>query len=165
VFRRTYLMSLDWWGDAGAVYIRAHHKEPGTDYDVVFEDCTLVSPDNAVQGGNYGFDVYSRAKFRNSRLIVTNFSQPAGTSSTGIVNVKMKGEYLHVDFEDCTLMGYKVFGVGDTQEKSDVPYGVKGNVRAYVQYTQAVPDGMEKLGTWPVEVFNSIGKFRIKDKN
>ncbi len=165
VFRRTYLMSLDWWGDAGAVYIRAHHKESIADYDVVFEDCTLVSPDNAVQGGNYGFDVYSRAKFRNSRLIVTNFSQPVGTPSTGIVNVKMKGEYLHVDFEDCTLMGYKVFGVGDTQEKSDVPYGVKGKVKAYVQFTQAVPDGMEKLGTWPVEVFNSIGKFRIKDKN
>ena len=163
VYRRTYMMSLDWWGDAGAVYIRAHHKEPCDCYDIVFEDCTLVAPDNAVQGGNYGFDVYSRAKFTNSRLIVTNFSQPRGTPSTGIINVKMKGEYVHIDFEDTTLMGYKVFGVGDTQEKSDVPYGVKGKVRAYVQFEQEVPEGMEKLGTWPVDTFEYIGKLRIKE--
>jgi hypothetical protein len=164
VYRRTYMMSLDWWGDAGALYIRAHHKEPCDCYDIVIEDCTLVAPDNAVQGGNYGFDVYSRAKFINSRLIITNFSQPRGTPSTGIINIKMKGEYVHFDFEDTTLMGYKVFGVGDKQEgENDVPFGVKGKVRAYVQFEQVVPEGMEKLGTWPVDTFEYFGKLRIKE--
>jgi len=163
VFRRTYLMSLDWWGDAGAAYIRAHHKEPCECYDMILDDCTLIAPDNAIQGGNYGFDVYSHIKVKDCRLIVTNFSQPVGTPSTGIINVKVKGEFLHVDFEDCTLMGYKVFGVGDTQEKSDVPFTVKGKVRAYIQFQQVLPEGIERVGTWPVEVFNSIGQFRIKD--
>jgi hypothetical protein len=164
IFRRTYLISLDWWGDAGAAYIRAHHKEPCDNYDIIFDDCTLVAPDNAIQGGNYGFDVYSRIMVKNCRLIVTNFSQPVGKPSTGIINVKEKGEYLHVDLEDCSLMGYKVFGVGDNQDKSDIPYTIKGRVRAYIQYQQDIPEGMERVARWPVEVFNSIGRFRIREK-
>jgi hypothetical protein len=164
IFRRTYLISLDWWGDAGAAYIRAHHKEPCDNYDIIFDDCTLMAPDNAIQGGNYGFDVYSRIMVKNCRLIVTNFSQPVGKPSTGIINVKEKGEYLHVDLEDCSLMGYKVFGVGDNQDKSDIPYTIKGRVRAYIQYQQDIPEGMERVARWPVEVFNSIGRFRIREK-
>lgn len=163
VFRRTYLMSLDWWGDAGAAYIRAHHKEPCDNYDIIFDDCTLLAPDNAIQGGNYGFEVFSRIKIKNCRLFVTNFSQPGGKPSTGIINVKVKGEFLHIDFEDCSLIGYKVFGVGDDQDKSDIPYSIKGRVCAYIQYQQAIPEGMERIGNWPVEVFNSIGRFRIRD--
>lgn len=163
IFHRTYLMSLDWWGDAGAAYIRAHHKEPCDNYDIIFDDCTLVAPDNTIQGGNYGFDVYSRIMIKNCRLIVTNFSQPVGKPSTGIINVKEKGEYLHVDLEDCSLMGYKVFGVGDNQDKSDIPYTIKGRVRAYIQYQQDIPEGIERVAGWPVEVFNSIGRFRIRE--
>jgi hypothetical protein len=124
-----------------------------------------VAPDNAIQGGNYGFDVYSRIMVKNCRLIVTNFSQPVGKPSTGIINVKEKGEYLHVDLEDCSLMGYKVFGVGDNQDENDIPYTTKGKVRAYIQYQQAMPEGMERVARWPVEVFNSIGRFRIREKN
>ena len=165
VFRRTYLISLDWWGDAGAAYIRVHHKEPCDNYDIIFDDCTLLAPDNAIQGGNYGFEVFSRIKIKNCRLIVTNFSQSVGEPSTGIINVKVKGEFLHVDFEDCSLMGYKVFGVGDDQCKSDIPYSIKGRVCAYIQYQQTIPEGMKRIGNWPVEVFNSIGRFRIRDMN
>ncbi len=165
IFRRTYMMCLDWWGDAGALYIRAHHKNPENNYDLIVDDCTLVSPDNAIQGGNYGFMVYSSLKIQNSRLITLNFSQPGGMPSTGIINVKGKGEYLHVDFDNCSMMGYKVFGVGDTQEKAVVPYNIQGNVEAYVQFQQTIPEGMKMSGTWPVELFNSIGKLRIKDNN
>lgn len=161
IFRRTYMMCLDWWGDAGALYIRAHHTSPCDNYDVIVDDCTLVSPDNAIQGGNYGFMVYSRLKIQDSRLITLNFSQPVGMPSTGIINVKGKGEYLHIDFENCSMMGYKVFGVGDAQEKAVVPYNIKGNVQAYVQFQQTIPEGMKMSGTWPVELFNSIGKLRI----
>jgi hypothetical protein len=164
IFRRTYMMCLDWWGDAGALYIRAHHKNPDNNYDMIVDNCTLVSPDNAVQGGNYGFTVYSHLMVRNSRLITLNFSQPAGMPSTGIINVKGKGEYLHIDFENCSMMGYKVFGVGDTQEPAIIPYNILGPTDAYVQFQQTVPDGMKMSHTWPVELFNSIGKLRIKDE-
>ena len=57
-----------------------------------------------------------------------------------------------MDLEDCLLMGYKVFGAG----KGDVAYTTKGSVKAYVQYTQPVPEGFEKIATWPVEAFNTI---------
>jgi hypothetical protein len=110
VFRRCYLLNLDWWGDAGAVYVRAHNKAPRPSYDAVFDDCTLVSPDNALQAGNPGFDGYSRVKFKGCRLLVLNFSQPHGTPSGGIIHSMIKGEYLHVDLEDTLLAGFKVFG-------------------------------------------------------
>ncbi len=163
VYRRTYMMCLDSWGDAGALYIRAHHKTPCDDYDIIVDDCTLVSPDNAIQGGNYGFGFYSRIKVLNSRLITLNFSQPNGVPSTGIVNVKEDGRFLHIDFDNCSMMGYKVFGIGDGQEKAVVPYDIHGKVEAYVQFQQMVPQGMIMLGTWPAELFSSIGKLRIKD--
>jgi hypothetical protein len=68
-------------------------------------------------------------------------------------------------------MGYKVFGSGGAQYGSSaredggpISYSTKGKVKAYVQYKETVPDGMELLGLWPVDVFNSIGKLRIQDK-
>jgi len=84
--------------------------------------------------------------------MVMNFSQPAGTPSSGIIHTPLDGSQLHVDLEDCTLMGYKVFGAG----KGDIRYTTKGTVRAYVQFQQSVPEGFERLGLWPAEVFEAI---------
>ena len=164
VYRRSYLMSLDWWGDAGAALIRAHHSKACEYYDMIIDDCTLIAPDNAVQLG-FGFDVYSNLKIKNSRLIVTNFSQPVGTPSSGIISAGKEGS-LHIDFEDCKLMGYKVLGfhkVNDIPQKRNISFSVNGKVCAYVQYQQVIPEGMEGLRNWPVDLFNSIGKFRIKE--
>jgi len=37
-----------------------------------------------------------------------------------------------------------------------VTYTVKGRVQAYVQYRQPVPKGFERLGLWPVDLFDRI---------
>ncbi len=110
-FRRCYFMNLDWWGDAGGVYVRAHHTSIPDYPDAVFDDCTIVSPKSALQSAFPGCDdTYTRVKFKNCRLIVLNFSQPRGTPSKGIIRSDAKeGKQLHVDLEDCLLMGYKVF--------------------------------------------------------
>jgi hypothetical protein len=153
VFRRSYFMCLDVWGDAGAVYVRAHNKAMPATPDAVFEDCTIVGPDNALQVGYPGFEGYTRLRFKNSRLVVLNFSQPQGTPSTGAVYSDLAGKFLHVDFKDCTVMGYRVLGA----RKDDLfSYTTKGTNRAYVQYRQPVPDGFERLRFWPVEVFNEL---------
>jgi hypothetical protein len=153
LFRRSYFMCLDVWGDAGAAYLRAHNKEPRSVPDAVFEDCTLVAPDNALQVGYPGFEGYSRVEFKRSRLIVLNFSQPQGTPSTGAVYSDLAGKFLHVDFEDCTVMGYRVLGA----RKDDLfTFSTHGTNRAYVQYRQPVPNGFERLRFWPVEVFNEL---------
>ncbi len=153
LFRRSYFMCLDVWGDAGAVYVRAHNKTMPATPDAVFEDCTLVGPDNALQVGYPGFEGYTRVLFKNSRLIVLNFSQPHGTPSTGAVYSDLAGKFLHVDFEDCTVMGYRVLGARNDDMFS---YTTKGTNRAYVQYRQPVPKGFERLRFWPVEVFNEL---------
>ena len=132
--------------------------------DVVFEDCTLVGPDNALQAGNPGFDGYTRVLLRNSRLVSLNFSQPGGTPSTGIIYSTLKGKYLHVDLEDCLLMGYKVFGSGGKQfgmtdgppPGGDIPYTTKGRVAAYLQFQQDVPKGFVRIADWPVDVFGQL---------
>ena len=153
VFRKSYFMCLDVWGDAGATYIRAHNTAMPDAYDAVFEDCTIVGQDNALQVGYPGFEGYSRVKFKDCRLIVLNFSQPHGTPATGIIYSDLEGKYFHVDLEDCTLMGFKVFGAKDDDMFS---YTTKGRCRAYVQFTQKVPEGFEPLPLWPIEIFNSI---------
>ncbi|MBI4558017.1 MAG: hypothetical protein HY706_10590 [Candidatus Hydrogenedentes bacterium] len=152
VFRRCWLWCLDWWGDAAGAYVRAERESLPEFPDVVFEDCTLVGPDNAVQAGNPGYAGYTRLKLKNCKLAVFNFSQPRGTPSTGIICSTIEGKLLHVDLEDCTLMGYKVFGAG----KGDVSYSTKGCVRAYVQYEQSLPEGFLRLGHWPQEIFQSL---------
>ncbi|MBN2508501.1 MAG: hypothetical protein JXQ71_17620 [Verrucomicrobia bacterium] len=153
VFRRSYFMCLDVWGDAGAVYVRAHHKTMPAAPDAVFEDCTLVGMDNALQVGYPKFEGYSRVQFKRSRLIVLNFSQPHGTPATGAVYSDLAGKFLHVEFEDCTVMGYKVLGA---REGDLFSFTTRGTNRAYVQYRQPVPKGFERLRFWPVATFNEL---------
>ena len=114
VFRRSYFLNLDWWGDAGGVYVRGENRSMPTHPDATFEDCTIIGPDNALQAAWPGVDeLYTRVKFKNCRLIVLNFSQPRGTPSSGIIYCGSRnGKQLHVDLEDCTLAGFKVFGAG-----------------------------------------------------
>ncbi len=152
VFRRSYFLCMDWWGDAGAAYVRASHKKMPDTPDAIFEDCTLVAPDNALECGYPGFADYTRVQFKRCSLIVLNFSQPHGTPSAGIIHTPLDGKQLHVDLEDCTLMGYRVFGAG----KGNIGYTTRGTVRAYVQYRQPVPKGIERLRFWPVGVFQSL---------
>jgi hypothetical protein len=146
-------MCLDVWGDAGAVYVRAHNPRLSATPDAVFEDCTLVGPDNALQVGYPKFEGYTRVQFKACRLIVLNYSQPHGTPSTGAVYSDLAGKFLHVDFEDCTVMGYRVLGARNDELFS---YTTKGTNRAYVQYRQPVPAGFERLRFWPVDVFGEM---------
>ena len=152
VFRRCYLACLDWWGDAGAAYVRAAHSQMPDRPDAVFEKCTLVAPDNAFELAASGFPYYTRVRFSGCRLIVLNFSQPSGTPSTGIIHApRDAGGHLHVELEDTSLVGYKVFG------ESLISYTIKGRVEAYVQFQQPMPEGFIRLSRWPEEVFRSIG--------
>ncbi len=153
VFRRSFFMCLDVWGDAGGAYVRAHNKVMPKTPDAVFEDCTIVGPDNALQVGYPNFEGYSRVKFTNCRLIVLNFSQPHGTPATGVIYSDLKGKFLHVDLENCTLMGYKIFGALNDDLFT---YTTTGTNRAYVQYRQSVPAGFERLQFWPVEAFSDL---------
>jgi hypothetical protein len=153
IFRRSYFLCLDVWGDAGGAYVRAHNREMPQTPDAVFEDCTIVGPDNALQVGYPNFEGYTRVRFKNCRLMVLNFSQPHGTPATGVVYSDLAAKYFHADFEDCTLVGYKVLGARNNETFS---YTTRGTNRAYVQYRQSVPAGFERLRFWPVEVFNEL---------
>jgi hypothetical protein len=54
-------------------------------------------------------------------------------------------------------MGYKVFGVRENKDTvKDIQYTTTGNVQAYVQFEQAVPEGFYRLQQWPADVFNAI---------
>ncbi len=152
IFRRCQLWCLDWWGDAAGAYVRAEHPELPAHPDVIFEECTLAGPDNALQAGNPGYSGYTRVKLKNCRLVSFNFSQPQGKPGTGVIFSTIEGKLLHVDLEDCTLMGCKIFGAG----QGEVSYRTKGDVKAYVQFQQPVPKGMLRLGHWPAEVFQTL---------
>lgn len=152
VFRRCQLWCLDWWGDAAGAYVRAEHPEPPTHPDVVFEDCTLVGPDNALQAGNPGYAGHTRVQLRGCRLVSLNFSQPQGRPGTGVIYSTIDGKLLQVDLQDCTLMGCKIFGAG----QGEVRYSTQGDVKAYVQFQQGVPAGMQRLGSWPADVFQTL---------
>ena len=121
--------------------------------DAVFEDCTIIGPDNALQVGYPKFEGYTRVRFKGCRLIVLNFSQPVGVPSTGIIYSDLKGKFLHVELEDCILAGYKIFGALDNDLFS---YTLKGQNKAYVQFQQPTPEGIERLGLFPVELFERI---------
>ncbi|MCU0959466.1 MAG: hypothetical protein MUF48_05115 [Pirellulaceae bacterium] len=156
-FRRCTLWSLDMWGDTAGGYVRVENAAMPERPDVVFEDCTLVSPQCALKGGNYGFHTYTRVLVKGCRLIALNFSQPAGTPNDGIIQSVQNGKYLHVDLADTTLMGYKVLGVKVDQDSVDaLGYTTHGAVQAYVQFQQNVPPGMHRLPQWPVAVFEQI---------
>jgi len=159
IFRRSFFMCLDVWGDAGGVYLRSQNKTMPKTADVIFEDCTMVGPDNAIQVGYPNFDKgYTRVRLKACRLIVLNFSQPQGTPATGTIYSDLAGKYLQVDLEDSTVMGYKVFGA---RNNDLFAYTTTGTNRAYVQYRQPVPTGFERLRFWPVEVFNELMPARL----
>jgi hypothetical protein len=152
VFRRCYFLALDWVGDTAAVLLGGWEKSMPEQPHAVFEDCTLVHPDNAV-ALSYASHC-ARAKFVNCRMIVLNFTQPEmGGKSTGILcteNHAPTGR-LHVDLEDCILAGYSVLTPGEASKA--LSYTTKGKVQAYVQFKQSVPDGFQRLGLWPTELF------------
>ena len=156
-FRRCHLWALDWWGDTAGAYVRIENEAMPDRPDAVFEDCTMVGPQCALKSSNFGFHTYSHIKCVRCRLITLNFSQPQGTPTDGIIQSVQEGKLLHVDLEDCTLMGYKVFGVMVNKDTAkDIRYTVKGDVKAYVQFQQEVPEGIHRLGHWPVEVFRAL---------
>jgi len=156
-FRRCCLWALDWWGDTAGAYVRCENPTMPERPDCLFEDCTMVGPQCALKGSNYGFTTFTRVKVRGCRLVCLNFSQPAGTPTDGIIQSVQEGKYLHVDLEDTTLMGYKVFGViVNKATAKDIGYTVKGDVRAYVQFQQEAPKGILRLAGWPVDVFQTI---------
>ena len=96
-------------------------------------------------------------KLTRCKLIALNFSQPQGTPTDGIIQSVQHGRYLHVDLDDSTLMGYKVFGVVvDKETVDELGYTTQGDVRAYVQFQQAVPKGMHRLPGWPADLFDSM---------
>ncbi len=162
-FRRCYLCALDFWGDTSGAYVRVENKEMPARPDVLFDDCTLIGPQCALKGSNFGFHTFTRVGLKNCRLMVLNFSQPQGTPVEGIIQSVQEGKLLHVDLEDCSLMGYKVFGViVQKATAKDLGYTVKGKVRAYVQFQQEVPAGIERLTAWPVELFQSVAPPRLK---
>jgi hypothetical protein len=163
LFRRSYFMNLDWWGDAGGAYVRAQHAAMPDHPDALFEDCTLIGPDNALQVAYPGSTNYTRVALKNCRLVTFNFSQPHGMPASGIISCDTDAKFVHVDLMDCSLMGYKVFGKSTAAVNKVegtgtglVSYTVKGRVQAYVQFEQTVPEGMERLGLWPVQLFASI---------
>jgi hypothetical protein len=156
-FRRCNMWSLDEWGDTAAGYVRIENKTMPKYHDVVFDACTMVSPQCALKGGNYGFHTYTHALVKNCTLVALNFSQPHGTPTDGVVQSVQNGKYLHVDFENCILMGFKLFGVKvDKESAVDIGYSTKGSALAYVQYTQQVPKGFHALGRWPVAAFATV---------
>jgi len=160
VFRRCYFLALDWVGDTAAVLIGGWEKTMPEHPHAVFEDCTLVHSDNAV-AISYASHC-ARAKFINCRMIVLNFTQPEmGGKSTGIICTQGHSPTgrLHVDLEDCILAGYSVFTPGE--DRKAVTYTTKGKTQAYVQFKQDVPQGFERLGLWPADLFAQIAPPKI----
>ena len=123
----------------------------------------MVHPDNAV-AISYASRC-ARAQFVNCRMIVLNFTQPEmGGKSTGILCTQGHSPEgrLHVDLEDCILAGYSVLTPGD--DAKAVSYTTKGTVQAYVQFKQALPEGFERIGLWPVDLFSQIAPPRSPEE-
>ena len=156
-FRRCSLWALDWWGDTAGAYVRVENRTMPDMADVVFDSCTMVSPQCALKGSNFGFNTFTRVQLKDSKLITLNFSQPQGTPTDGIIQSVQEGKLLAVDLEDCVLMGYKVFGVIVNKETvKDIQYSTKGDVKAYIQFQQDLPPGFLRLSAWPVGIFEQL---------
>jgi hypothetical protein len=155
IFRRSYFLALDWVGDTGAILVGGKEETMPEYPHLIMEDCTLVHPDNAL-AMSYASNCV-RVKAVNCRFIVLNFTQPEmGGKSTGIICTQghqPKGK-LHMDLEDCILAGYSVFTNGE--DGKAVSYTTKGKVQAYVQFTQPVPEGFERINLWPVQLYDAI---------
>jgi len=152
VFSRCYFLALDWVGDTAAVLVGGSEKSMPEHPHAVFQDCTLVHVDNAVAISYVSH--CARVKFVNCRMIVLNFTQPEmGGKSTGIICTEGHSPTgrLHVDLEDCMLAGYSLFTPGPAAEA--VSWTTQGRVQAYVQFKLPVPEGFERLGLWPTELF------------
>ena len=155
VFRRCYFLALDWVGDTAAVLVGGWEKSMPEDPHAIFENCTLVHTDNAV-ALSYASHC-ARAKFIGCRMIVLNFTQPQmGGRSTGILCTQGHSATgrLHVDLEDCILAGYSLFTPGSPSKA--LSYTTQGTVQAYVQFKQPMPEGFERLGLWPAELFSQM---------
>lgn len=155
VFRRSYFLALDWVGDAAAILVGGWETDMPAQPHLILEDCTLVHPDNAL-AMSYASNC-ARVRAVRCRLIVLNFTQPEmGGKSTGIICTQghRPAGKLHVDLEDCTLAGYSVFTSGE--DGKAVSYTTKGKVQAYVQFTQQIPDGFERIYGWPDQLFDFI---------
>ncbi|HQK95657.1 MAG TPA: hypothetical protein PLD23_19320 [Armatimonadota bacterium] len=156
-YRHCWLWALDFWGDTAGMYVRVENPTMPDRPDVVIEDCSLVGPQCSLKSSNFGFHTYSRVRVKDSRLVTLNFSQPPGTPTDGIIQSVQEGKLLHVELEDSVLMGYKVFGVIVNKDTvKDIGYTVRGNVQAYVQFQQEVPEGMYRLAQWPIDVFQTL---------
>jgi hypothetical protein len=79
-----------------------------------------------------------------------------GGRSTGILCTQGHSPtgQLHVGLEDCILAGYSFVTAGPASEA--VSYTSKGEVLAYVQFPQSQPEGFERLGRWPTELFSQM---------
>jgi len=156
VFRRCHLWSLG-VGDTAGGYVCVENPAMPNRPDLYFEDCALVGPQCSLKGGNYGAKAFMWISMKRCRLVTLNFSPPAGTPADGIVQSVEHGKYVKIDFEDCTLMGSRVFGVKVQKgTEKELQYSTKGSCLAYVQFQQDVPKGFQRLGHWPVDVFSSI---------
>lgn len=152
VFRRCYLLALDWVGDTAAVLLGGSEKTMPTEPHALFENCTLVHPDNAVQL-SYASHC-ARARFVGCRMIVLNFTQPEmGLKATGILCTEnhLPTGRMHLDLEDCILAGAALTTPGPASSALTVT--AKGKVEAYVQFKQELPKGFQRLGQWPTALF------------
>ncbi len=155
VFRRCYFLALDWVGDTAAVLLGGWEKTMPEFPHVIYEDCTMVHPDNAVALSYASY--CARGTFINCRMIVLNFTQPEmGAKSTGIICTQGHGDQgrLHVDLEDCTLAGSTVFTAGPESEA--LSYTAKGTVQAYLQFKSPLPEGFTRMGLWPADLYGQI---------
>ncbi len=111
----------------------------------MFEDCTLVHPDNAVA-------LSVRQPLRPGEVLQLPHGgaelHPAGDGGQVDRHHLHRGHaptgQLHVDLEDCTLAGYSVFTPGD--EGKAATCTAAGRTQAAVQFKQEVPAGFERLG-------------------
>ncbi|MBQ9813111.1 MAG: hypothetical protein IJM54_07330 [Thermoguttaceae bacterium] len=151
VFRRVWAASLDRWGDAGAAFLRSCRPSLSPVPEFYLDDCTLVSPDNAIENNVSEYDGSTHVAARKCRMIVNNFTQPAGQPQmSGVIRSPNDGSRYLIDLEDCDMMGCKIF----SDEKPNPPqYTFKGVNRAYTQFTHETPKGMERFEGWPIELF------------
>jgi len=154
-FRRCYFLALDFVGDTAAVLVGGSEDAMPDRRHAVFEDCALVHPDNGLALSYAGRK--TRVKLTRCRLIALNFTQPEmGGKSTGVICTQghAPGGSLHVDLEDCRLAGYSVLTPGPDGEATT--FSTTGRNTAYLQFKQPTPEGFERIGTWPADLFAAI---------
>ena len=156
LFRRSYFMNLDRWVDDGGVYIRGESRDSMPDWPhAAFEDCTIVGPATALRMNQATGVFYHRVNFKDCRLIALNFSQPRlpHPFPVAILRCDVAADKLNLDFEDCALMGYTLGNPGTLT--------TRGKVQVYTQFEQPVPEGFERLGLWPVDLFDFVAPPKV----